>query len=81
MIKFRNFKLWLKTIKEGGIRFDALLPSSHYNHLTGKAKVAYPTEQDAKEAACQMSKRHKVRFDCYKCLYCDGWHLRKVYIL
>lgn len=79
MITYRNLKLWLKDQFENGLELHTLFPESHYNKLTGKPKVQYATEQEALQAIETLAKNHTVRFNCYKCLYCDGYHICKNY--
>jgi hypothetical protein len=52
---------------------------SKYSHLKkdGIAKQTYNTEASALRAAEAMQKRYDGTFACYKCMFCDGYHVGK----
>ena len=63
---FHNKNLW-----------GAFSINSHINQHTGKSKVMYNTFVIALKSAEAMSKKHNTHFSTYKCLFCDGYPIRK----
>lgn len=51
--------------------------NSHIAVYSGKPKVMYNTRKSALKAAESMSKKKSVHFSCYKCAWCDGYHIGK----
>ena len=43
----------------------------------GKSKISYDSKEKAEKAALDMSKKEGHPYIAYKCLYCDGWHVRR----
>lgn len=43
----------------------------------GKLKQKYNTEASALRASESMERKYGGRFRCYKCLFCDGFHVGK----
>lgn len=50
--------------------------SSHYRSDIGKEKVSYSLKS-ALKASEQMEEKTGRSFSCYKCIYCDGYHIGK----
>lgn len=69
------FKRFLRNTLNGNIR-GVFHIRSHTRH-GGKDKVMYNTKETARKAADSMAKKIGARFDVYKCLYCDGYHIGK----
>ena len=86
-IKWSNFKVWMadQIKRKAWFRnffitrnaWGAFSINSHRNQHTGKDKIMYPNIKSAKKAAEAMSKKHNTYFSFYKCLFCDGYHIRK----
>jgi len=51
--------------------------NSHIAVYSGKPKVPYPTKESASKAANSMSNKKGVHFSCYKCVWCNGYHIGK----
>lgn len=47
---------------------------SHVNR-TGIPKIVYGSKISATKAAAAMAKKKGCRFDNYKCVHCDGFHI------
>ena len=87
MIKYKNLKIWLidqwkrKTFFRNFFitrnAWGAFSINSHMNQSNKKLKVKYNTIESAKKSAEIMSKKYKVHFSYYKCLFCDGYHIGK----
>lgn len=67
-------RMW-RNICNGNIR-GILHKRSHFRH-EGGSKVTYNTKATARKSADAMSKKTGFRFDPYKCLWCDGYHIGK----
>jgi hypothetical protein len=53
---------------------------SHYNKA-GTEKICYSTFEKALKACSAMEKKTGNVFNAYKCLYCDGFHIGKKFVL
>ena len=71
---------WFRNMVVNRSAWGAFSMYAHVRRSDGKAKVAYITKVDAEEGALKMSKKYGVRFVAYKCLFCDGWHVRTDFI-
>lgn len=69
------FKRLMRNIFTGRIR-GVLSKRSHMTK-EGKLKIMYNTEATAIRSAKAMAEKKGVRFDPYKCLWCDGYHIGK----
>jgi len=86
-IKWKNFWIWFKdqvkrkrVIKNFFITrnaWGAFSINSHMNQSNGNMKIKYNTLETAKKSAEEMSKKYRVHFSYYKCLFCDGYHIGK----
>ena len=86
-IKWKNFKIWIadqfrrkvwfRNFFITGNAWGAFSIKSHINQHTKQPKVMYNTKETAMKSAAVMSKKHHTRFGCYKCLFCDGYHIGK----
>jgi hypothetical protein len=66
------FKQWVIKRNAWGI-------FSKHSHTKkdGVEKQKYNTEASALRAAEAMQKRYEGKFACYKCMFCDGFHVGK----
>jgi len=87
MIKWKNFKIWIRdqfrrktwfrNFFITGNAWGGFSKWSHVNQTTGKEKIMFNTLEGAQKAADRMSKKYETHFSCYKCLFCDGYHIGK----
>jgi hypothetical protein len=43
----------------------------------GSPKIKYGSKASAQKAVKAMEKKRGVPFGCWKCVYCDGYHIGK----
>lgn len=68
---------FIRNTLNGNIR--GVLHKRSHTRQDGQAKVAYGSKETAVKSADAMSKKVNARFDTYKCLWCDGYHIGKHY--
>lgn len=58
-----------------GVAWGVFSKNSHIALGTGKPKIRYPDKESASKAAKWMERRYGGKFDGYKCIYCDDYHV------
>jgi hypothetical protein len=66
------FKQWVTKRNAWGV-----FSKHSHTRKDGLAKQTYNTEASALRAAEAMQKRYDGTFACYKCMFCDGYHVGK----
>ena len=85
-MKFKNIKSSIiyqfrksDWFKQWVIKRNAWGIFSKHSHIKkdGLEKQKYNTEASALRAAEAMQKRYEGKFACYKCMFCDSYHVGK----
>lgn len=71
-IKYQPLKEWFVTGNAWGI----FSKNSHVSQRSGEEKICFPTESSALKAAVSLNRKNGTEsMVCYKCVFCDGWHI------
>lgn len=69
------FKRFLKNFIYSKNGWGLFYKGSHISKRSDKPKIGYKTKTSAQKAAEAMSKKNKIHFSHYKCIYCDDYHI------
>lgn len=87
-IKLKYFLPWLKDqLGHAGwfwrliidrTAWGAFSVYSHVKRSNGEFKIMHPDRKKAVNQAEKLANSYGGRYEVYKCLFCDGWHVAKV---